>query len=216
MGAADRDVRHEWVVLVHGLWMGGWCMAWLSRSLQRCGYRCLSFSYRSVRRTPAENARALAAFIDRLGPVAKVHLVAHSLGGIVLLHLFDGQPRLVSGRVVMLGVPANGSAAARRLARCRWTRWVLGRSLVRGLVGGAPSWKGEAELGVVAGTVNLGMGRLIGGIERPSDGAVSVAETRIGAASAMQLVGTNHAGLLLSAAVVRACCAFLGRGSFTE
>ena len=101
----------EAVVLVHGIWMRGGSLLVIARRLESAGYVCHPFTYASVRRTAAENADRLQVFSARLDADI-VHFVGHSLGGIVILHLFDRHPWQRPGRVVFLGSPVNGSAVA--------------------------------------------------------------------------------------------------------
>ena len=62
----------------------------------------MAFNYPSVRKSPVENARRLKQYIDRL-PEQEVHLVAHSLGGVVVLHMFEQYEDIKPGRVVLMG-----------------------------------------------------------------------------------------------------------------
>ena len=70
------------VVSVHGLWMRGASMAVLRRRLEAHGFGFHDFSYSSVTASLATNAAALAQFIERV-PGDTVHLVGHSLGGVL-------------------------------------------------------------------------------------------------------------------------------------
>ena len=201
------------VVLVHGLWMNGLEMSLLGRRLGACGFECHRFHYSSVGLTPARSAMELDRFLRRLGS-GITHLVAHSLGGIVLLHLFDRFPRQQPGRLVMLGTPVCGSGVARRLARLGVLKKTLGRSTEAGLLGDVPCWSAERELGIIAGTQALGLGRVVGGLGQPSDGTVAVAETRLRGVTAHLLLPVSHSGLLFSGRTARATCRFLRTGSF--
>jgi pimeloyl-ACP methyl ester carboxylesterase len=201
------------VVLVHGLWMNRWVMSPLARRLARCGLDPVPFAYADLRRPPAENARRMEEWLRGL-PGEEVHFVAHSLGGLVVLHLFRLFPRQRPGRVVLLGTPAAGSEVARRIHRIPVLGAVLGRSIEAGLLGGAPTWHGERDLGLIVGTLGLGAGRVFGGLERPHDGTVAVSETRIGQASGRVELPVSHTGLLLSPEVARQACAFLRTGAF--
>ncbi|HRP98005.1 MAG TPA: alpha/beta fold hydrolase, partial [Rhodocyclaceae bacterium] len=78
--------RLEAVVLVHGLWMRGIVFALQRRRLARRGFAVHAFSYPSMRGTLAANARALAAFVAGVAGT-RVHLVGHSLGGVIALVL---------------------------------------------------------------------------------------------------------------------------------
>ena len=81
----------EVVVLVHGIWVNGLEQSLLRHRLRRCGYDCRQFSYHSLLRTPAQNAERLQAVLQKIDADV-VHFVAHSLGGVVLHHLFDRYP----------------------------------------------------------------------------------------------------------------------------
>ena len=202
-------------VLVHGLWMTGLEMVPLAWRLRRCGFTTHTFRYPSVRRSPRENAAALDAFLKTL-PEPVIHLVAHSLGGIVVLHLFHVFPHQKPGRVVMLGTPLKGSAAAGRLARTPWGRAILGRSVEQGLLGGAPRWHGARDLGIIAGTRPLGVGALValGRLPRPNDGTVELAATRCDGASEHLVMRHSHFGMLYARDVTDAVCRFLHHGRF--
>ena len=204
---------NEIVVLVHGLWVNGLEMGWLRRCLESAGYQAVQFSYPSITNTPFENAMDLNAMAERL-PAETVHFVGHSLGGIVIRHLFYHFPRQRPGRIVTLGTPHNGSAAAAGLASFLPGRLLLGKSLLHGLLGPLPPWNGEHELGSIAGTVRLGLGLLIRGIPRPSDGTVAVVETRLTGISNHIELPVSHTSMLFSRAVARQVCQFLQNGSF--
>ena len=145
--------QREVVVLVHGIWMTGLEMTLLWRRLEAAGFSPRRFRYPSLKQPPAENAAALARFIQRQ-EVKTLHLVAHSLGGIVVLHLLNQFSDLPPGRVVLLGSPVQGCELARLMNATRGLGWMLGRSGEQGLLGGAPAWTGERELGVIAGTLS--------------------------------------------------------------
>jgi pimeloyl-ACP methyl ester carboxylesterase len=202
------------VVLVHGLWMRGWEMALLRHRLRERGFACYRFHYASVRRSPAANARALHAYLQTLD-AELIHLVGHSLGGIVLLHLFQQQPLQRPGRVLMLATPLLGSVVARRIYAHVLLRPLLGRSVRHGLLGGAPAWGRGRALGMIAGTRGVGSGALlVGGLEAPHDGVVAVSETRSPGVAVHLQVPYSHLGMLYSAPVAEAVCRFLRDGEF--
>ena len=203
----------ETVVLLHGIWMPAWVMSLLARRLQRCGYRVAVFGYPSLTQTLADNAEQLAGFIREQGD-ATVHLVAHSLGGLVILQALQSHPELVGGRIVLLGSPVGGSVVAKRLHRYRGLRWILGRSADRCLLGGGPGWNGHLPLGVIAGALPVGIGQIIGGLAGENDGVVTVDETWLKYASGSVKVRATHTGLLVSREVATEVCSFLRDGHF--
>ena len=204
----------ETVVLLHGLWCNHWVLHYLRRRLRQCGFRVVLFEYPTVRRSPRENAASLAAHI-REWQLPRVHVVGHSLGGIVLLHLFEDCTDLPPGRTVLLGSPLQGSRMARRLTGSAAGRWLLGRSIDGGLLGGPPCHP-RREIGMIAGTLPVGLGVLVGGVGAPGDGAVALAETREPWLADHIAVRTSHTGLLFSPEVARQTCEFLRRGRFSR
>ncbi len=205
----------ESVVLIHGIWMVGIELRLLGRRLRACGFRVFYFHYPSLRRTPAENAARLDAFLHEV-PGEQVHLVAHSLGGIVVMHLFNRFPPQRPGRVVLLGSPVQGSAPARRIGRIPVLRWLLGRSMAKGLGGGVPAWREGRALGVIAGTRGPGIGSLIGGLEVPNDGTVALSETQLPGATQRIHLPLSHTALVFSRQAAEETCHFLHTGRFSK
>jgi len=203
----------ETVVLVHGVLLGGWVMRPLARRLRARDFRAVIFNYPSRRRSVSENAAALTGFVHGLqSPV--VHLVGHSLGGLVILQALQTSADLPPGRVVLLGSPVQGSLVARRLARHVWGRWLLGRSLEVGLLHAASRWTADRQPGVIAGCLPLGIGRLLGGLPGPHDGTVTVDETAMASAQDSVILNVTHMGLVFSASVARKVCDFIEHGRF--
>jgi len=190
----------ESVVLIHGIWMTGLELLPLRRRLDREGFEAHIFRYHSLLLPPAENARRLNDYLQSLDTDI-VHLVAHSLGGLVLLHLFDQFPQQRPGRVIMLGSPLQGSRIARRFSRFFFTRPLLGRSIDRALLGDAPRWKGQRDLFMIAGDRGFGIGQLFGGLPRPNDGTVTLDETEDEAVKLHLRVPYSHFHMLFAGAV---------------
>jgi pimeloyl-ACP methyl ester carboxylesterase len=208
--------ERECVVLVHGLWMHGLVMSLMRRSIERCGYRAISYSYPSIRLGLQENAQRLARFCRELG-VPRAHFVGHSLGGLVVLCLLEQAAGLVPGRIVLLGPPYAGCHAAHRLGRLPGGRAALGRSIPEWLESGRPAPHGGHEIGVICGNVRFGLGCLVApDLPAPSDGVVSAAETHVPGMRDHIVLGVSHSGMLVSRAVARQVCAFLHRGAFAK
>ena len=104
------------VILLHGLWMRGFALGLLHRRLMEAGFRVHRFDYLSVAATQQHILARLQARMNGLAAEADaVHLVGHSLGGLLALRAcLDGE--LPPGRIVCLGSPLKGSAAARGFA----------------------------------------------------------------------------------------------------
>jgi hypothetical protein len=143
-----------------------------------------------------------------------VHLVGHSLGGLLALRACLDADELPPGRIVCLGSPLKGSAAARAFARL----WSGGEALLghnRELLElGLEAWKGPREVGVIAGCMPIGLGAMLSPITGEHDGTVAVEETIVPGLAGHCVVETSHTGLLFSAEVARLTANFLREGSF--
>jgi len=203
------------VVYVHGLWLSGQEAFLLRRRIvaeRGCAWR--NFAYASVRQTTAEITRALALCVRGLG-AAHVHLVGHSLGGLLILRCLEQHPDLPPGRVVFLGTPVLASAAARNLARFRIGRAIMGRVIAEELLREhARRWVPDRDLGIIAGSRPISVGRLVTEFAEDNDGTVAVAETRLPGATAHLTLPVSHTGMLLSARVAREVGNFLAHGRF--
>jgi pimeloyl-ACP methyl ester carboxylesterase len=205
----------EAVVLVHGIWSNGVEMWRLRHQLSRAGYECHMFKYQVWGKPPAMIAKRLSQYVDKLdAPV--VHFVGHSFGGIVLMHMFDQFPFNRNGRIVLMGVPVNGSAVGKRLCRVPITRWTLGKTTERGILGDVPAWKGWQDIGVIAGTFPVGAGLVAGGPAMPHDGTVSVEETQLKGATDFIALPVSHSGMLFSTRVATQVVTFLRSGKFGD
>ena len=203
----------ETVVLIHGMYLGAWTMAWLATRLRAQGWCSCRFSNPTVRRSLANSVQPLQHLLSRVDtPV--VHMVAHSLGGLLIRHLFHRFPNQRPGRVVTLGTPHQASHVAEALAARPWSRWILGRCGREVLLEAAPPWTGSHELGVIAGTLGMGIGRMVPHLPVPNDGTVAVAETRLFQATDWVSLPVTHTGMLLSAQVAEQVHAFLASGRF--
>lgn len=201
------------VVLVHGLWMTGLEMSLLRHRLNRFGYRSWSFRYSSTRLDLAEIAARLNAFVEQV-TAQTIHFVGHSLGGLVVLKLFEAFPSQHPGRIVVLSPPYQGSETARRFIRFPGGRNLLGRSITQVLQGDVPSWSGERDLGVIGGTLNFGLGRLIGAVGPSGDGTVCIEEMCIPEVRDFITLNVSHMGLLVSKRVAYEIYHFLENGLF--
>jgi pimeloyl-ACP methyl ester carboxylesterase len=208
-------LKPEAVVLIHGLWFSGRIMFLLARRLRRRGFVVRAFCYPSVRADLRANAASLASFLDTLD-AETVHLVGHSLGGILIRTLFHYHPEQKPGRLVTLGTPHGGCRVAQHLNRHGFWRRVMGRGVAQLLAGEPRQWAPPArETGAICGTRSFGLGRfLYRGLPRPNDGLLTVKESAFPAAREHLALPVSHTGMLFSRAVARQVAAFLADGRF--
>lgn len=218
------------LLFIHGLWMtGAEAFAFRRRMERDHGFDTTVFAYRTTQEPLDAVIDKLREHIDRQRS-ATLHVAAHSLGGLVALNfLARHHATTPPGRLVLLGSPVNGSAAARRLGGFELGRRLIGpvatevllaawrrdgRASDDGSRGGPPYGEPPRDTGVVAGTRPMGLGRWVAGFEEPNDGTVAVAETELDGARDRLVLPVSHLGMLMSPRVAAACGHFFREGRF--
>src|SRR5690606_31393984 len=97
------------VILLHGLWMPGASMHWLSLQLRDAGFAPEVFGYHSVADGPD---LAVPRLVELLQGGGEADIVAHSLGGLIALQALRDAPDLP--------VRSEGRRVGKR-RRCPWT-----------------------------------------------------------------------------------------------
>ena len=204
------------MLLVHGLWLHGVSMQLIKRRLERHGLRVRCYSYPTMRLDLEQNADRLRRYWESL-PAGRVHLVGHSMGGLVALKAAQLAAPECRGRVVLAGTPFVDSFAARALQRLPGGRRMLGACISQWLTGSRREPFDSCELGVIAGSRSIGLGRVIApGLPRPNDGVVSVEETRVPGMRDHIVLKVGHTEMLFSRAVAEQIHAFLQHGTFAH
>lgn len=193
--------------------MRGFTLTSLARRLREAGLASIeTLDYASVGGTLEVAVDRLAAHV-RARAEDTVHIVGHSLGGMLAVEMALRTEHIPPGRIVCLGSPLRGSAAARGVHRLPVARLIMGHS-ARILMRGFEQWDGRRELGVVAGRTPLGLGRFVSALDGPHDGTVSVAETMLPGISDHCVVAATHSGLVFSDEVAQRVATFLRSGRF--
>jgi pimeloyl-ACP methyl ester carboxylesterase len=202
----------------------------LKRQLAREGWNLRVFPYSSIGEPMDAVARRCARYARDLAlrTLAPVHLLGHSLGGLILLRMFELgllAPDRFSGdfcRVVLLGVPVNGSQSGRAVARFGPVGALLGKAGREALAHDVSAdsacrcWRHETQIGVIAGDRPHGLGRFVAHISAPNDGTVAVSETRLEGAADQCLLPVSHIGMLISDDVATEVAHFLAQGCFSR
>lgn len=211
------------VVLLHGLGRTPLAMKRLEWALRDDEFIVANVGYPSFRHDLATLARkALAPQIAAAAARgAKVHVVTHSLGGLLVrqyLHDHGVPPAL--GRVVMLAPPNGGSEIIDRLRR-----WPLGRALLCPAAlelgtaeADAPQRLGAARditLGIIAGDRSANP-LLSAALPGRNDGKVSVERTKLAGMTDHLTVHATHTWMLWRSGIVAQVKAFLRNGAFTR
>jgi pimeloyl-ACP methyl ester carboxylesterase len=222
------------VVLLHGLGRGPLSLKRVELALRADGYTVRNLDY------PSRSADIVTLADATLGPIfrdtapansasvpahataTRVHIVTHSLGGILVrqyLHDHGVPPTL--GRVVMLAPPNAGSEVVDRLRDWKLFQLVNGPAGLRlgtdaasapRALGPLPS---GVEVGVIAGdrTINPLFSALL-----PSrdDGKVTVAATHVGGEADHLTLPATHTWIMWRGDTVTQIAAFLRDGRFAR
>ncbi|MBI2496866.1 MAG: alpha/beta fold hydrolase [Opitutae bacterium] len=218
---APAATTDETVILLHGLGRTRWSLWRMERALRRDGYRVVNVTYPSREKTVEDLVRDhLAPLVAAEAKTGKVHVVTHSMGGILLrCHLRDHLiPNL--GRVVMLAPPNAGSELADVLKPTWLYRTVNGPAGQQLGTDGLPRalgpWPaGAGELGIIAGDVSLNP-LFSASLPGPNDGKVAVASTRLEGMADFLVMPYSHTWLGWRKPVIGQVRAFLLDGKFAR
>ena len=176
------------------------------------GHRVASLSYPSTRASIEEHAQHVERVLNRLEGVNEVSFVTHSLGGRVVLRLFerkgDWMQRIDVGRLVQLAPPNRGSSLARQLAGVPLIPTIMGPSFLEVRHPATERPPIEVEVGVIAGVLGapLGLNPLLA---PGNDGVVTARETRPPFDHDYLQLEAAHTFLMASDKALTAICAYL-------
>lgn len=208
------------VVLLHGI--GGFALLLkaLELSLEEQGYFVANVTYPSLA-DPIESL-AVEAVEEGLEScsargLSRIHFVTHSMGGILVRQYLSSKSIAGLERVVMLAPPNQGSRFADYVGDSPLGKVYEPEALAQLGTGDesvprrldAPDF----ELGIIAGTRNLR--KLIPGAPtEPSDGVVTVEETKTYGMKDFLLAPTTHTTIVWNGEVQRQTAHFLRNGRF--
>ena len=203
------------VVFVHGAIVNGHEMFLLRRRMKRLGFGTRQFYWKSITAPLEENLERFAKFVA--GTEADtLHIVGHSMGGVLARLLFERAPDPRPGRIVAMGSPLTDCWTGRKFgALLPQLPWLAGRAVRDYLVQEiSPVWRGSRDFGVLAGTYPFGIGAVFPSLPKPSDGVILLDETKLRGLAGHLTLRLNHFGLLFSRRCAIATARFLETGSF--
>jgi len=209
---SDRQTQQPAIALVHGLWNRGWTMMAMAKRLKARGHNVAVYSYSTRSDNLDGHANGLRAFLKTIKS-EQVHLVGHSMGGLVILNMLSRFDDLPPGRIVLMGTPVKGSSAVKRLEKLPGQKFMFGKAR-ENLLQGFQHTPMERETGVIRGTRALGLGRIAGAPGEPNDGSVAVSETELEGMKDSVDLDVAHTQMLVSSEVVEQLEQFLLYGKF--
>jgi pimeloyl-ACP methyl ester carboxylesterase len=187
-------------------------MAAIAKRLRARGHSVMIFSYPTRSNGLDGHADELHRFISKAAP-DELHLVGHSMGGLVILNMLSRYDDLPAGRVVLMGTPVRGSRVVKRLENLPGQKLMFGK-IAQDLLRGFQQPPKNRQTGMIRGTRAMGLGRVLGKHDEPNDGSVAVSETQLeGLADSIELP-VAHSEMLLSSRVAGQVEHFLLNGGF--
>ena len=215
---SPTDAKATGVMLIHGLGQIRHFMWPMARRLRRAGWPVALAGYPSMR-LPIEAATERVGQQVAQAAAAKgwnqVHLVGHSLGGLIARRLATTRADLNIGRVVQIGSPNGGTPVAEFMSRWAMARWILGPVLTQ--VTAFPRHVPVAtQVGAIGGTGNCRWLSAPLGLHGPSDGMVPLRSAWAGTGAGMHVAtSAYHTALPFSARTADLVAVFLATGNFT-
>jgi pimeloyl-ACP methyl ester carboxylesterase len=210
------------VVLLHGIKRTSACMRKFEKHLQTQGYITRNVDYPSTRYPIERLAKIVAAEVEDAAQSnrgGRIHLVGHSMGGLVIRAMLKSYRPSNLGRVVMVGTPNNGSQVAdflKNVPLYKAAYGPAGQQLVSdqstfGHIFGPVDF----ELGIIAGTRSIDpVSSLIIGYQKANDGKVTVESTRLAGAADHIVIAANHTFIPSNKTMWAQALSFLRDGRF--
>lgn len=194
------------IVFIHGLFMPSAIMLPLAGRLNSKGFHCYGYDYPTCRRRVPDHGRELAEVLASF-PVAKFHLVSHSMGALILRSALERSPELAEriGRVVMIAPPNRGSDLA--------LKWLNRLSFAHRLVTPLPDLSSGNKSPVHS--LHIPSGLEIGILAAENDHAVNIEQTRLGVEQAHCILPGRHTNILFREDTAEALENFLRTGKFS-
>ena len=210
----------ETVVLIHGLTRSSGSMSKLQKSLEKAGYDVVNLDYPS-REYSIEDLSAIVRdeIVLQTAEANRVHVVTHSMGGVIIRYIQERSPMANIGRVVMLSPPNHGSELVDVFGRSRLFKWINGPAgLQLGTDGDSLTAQlkpVEFELGVIAGDRSFDwiFSCMIPGKD---DGRVSIESAQVEGMRDFKIVHATHPFIVKKRRVIAEVIEFLKSGRFSD
>lgn len=201
----------ETVVLLQGMGRGRASLWVLDTRLRQAGYSVVTFPYTAHSQSIDDLANQLCVFLKTQIHGGRYHLIAHSLGNVIIRAAFRAELPPGLGRIVMLAPPNEPADLLRALSDNRIYQWLTGESGQQ--LASSEFYKQlpvpPVEFGVIAG--NRGQSFML---KEPNDGVISVEQTKLEGMTDWVAVPQSHNFIMNSKMVALLCASFIENGHF--
>ncbi len=213
------DQNPQWVILLHGLGRTKRSMNKIRKELARAGYSTINQGYPSTRHDIARlSDRYLRPAVEQClqQKASKIHLVSHSMGGLLIRQYLQSHTLPPESRIVMLSPPNQGSEVAEFLKNYSIYQWILGPAAQQLGTTDRPYEKYSSipyEVGIITGNVSSDpwFGKLIPGA---NDGKVSVERAKLPGMNDFLVIRAGHTRIMQSKLATQQILNFLRFGHF--
>jgi pimeloyl-ACP methyl ester carboxylesterase len=219
-GVECRQGPGDYVVLVHGLDWFRDTLEPTAEFLNHQGYSTINVRYPSRKVADPQEAALWVAEMVRehcQDPAKHIHLVAHSMGALVVReYLAAGKPPRL-GRVVLLAAPNHGTPLAEPLKWKPLAKFIAPAVAASCLPrAGDPALPDSADYapGILMGNRPGWFPFLSPFIKGPDDGVVPVASGRLAGMSDFRVLTTSHTSMPHNKSALREVLTFLQTGRF--
>jgi len=212
----------ECVVLIHGLWRSGFAMRSIANDLEDHGYQTVSVDYPSTQEEIPELVQGylLKSYEECAQTGAKkIHLVSHSMGGILIRQFLQSRTLPLGSRVVMLSPPNQGSELSEKFGDSWWYQWAVGPAGVslstkqQGIISKLKVI--DEPVGIIAAYRDWSLWPQAW-LPQPNDGTVSVESMKLAEMDDFILVNSGHALMRFNDEVQNQIRQFLALGEFAR
>ena len=214
-GAGNANDR-ETVVLLHGLGRSKSSMWLLASRIEAAGFDVMRIGYNSLDAPPERIIASVSQEIDACCKESPrpVHLVGHSLGGLIIRAYLAENELRTPGRVVLIAPPNAGTPLVDAYRNSWWMD--LAGPTAKSLGTEPDSFPNslpaaDYPVGVIAGVRDA---RVVDLIPGDDDGLVPLESTKVAGMIDFVIVESNHAWMRYSQEVARQTIAFLRTGEF--
>ena len=208
----------EHVILLHGLARSSQSMGKMEKALIAEGYKVSNIGYPSRKYPIEELAQRVRQQILQVSDDQDIlHIVAHSLGGILIRYIQKQEPLENLGKVIMLAPPNQGSEVVDKFGKWKLFRWIngpAGSQLGTDEDGFLKSLGNvDFELGLLTGdrSINLILSCMIPGKD---DGKVSVENAKVEGMDDFMVLHTAHPFIMKNMNAIQQTIHFLQSGQF--